>query len=40
MMSMKTMAIVAHPDLGQSEWNRALVSELKKNPDIGPEAIT
>jgi glutathione-regulated potassium-efflux system ancillary protein KefG len=34
MMSMKTVVIVAHPDLGQSKWNQALVNELKKRPEI------
>jgi glutathione-regulated potassium-efflux system ancillary protein KefG len=31
---MRTMVIVAHPNLNNSEWNQKLISELKKHPDI------
>ncbi|WP_214627077.1 NAD(P)H-dependent oxidoreductase [Paenibacillus agaridevorans] len=31
---MKTMVIVAHPNLNKSVWNHALLSELKQQPNI------
>lgn len=31
---MKIMVIIAHPNLKDSKWNKALMSELKNHPDI------